>query len=130
MAPLKYALILGSNSLEKVEFASMVALVSTSMGEEVELFATMDGVNAFTVHPKIASNTEAAKRIELVEGGGRYLEYFKKAKSFGKLKIIACSMATQLFGYKREDYSELVDSIGGLTSFIVSNEGSRMIEVW
>ncbi|PSO07057.1 hypothetical protein B9Q04_12875, partial [Candidatus Marsarchaeota G2 archaeon BE_D] len=108
---MKYALILGSNSLEKVEFASMIALVSSSMGEEVEVFATMDGVNAFTVPPKLVSNTESAKRIELTENGGRYLEYFKKAKSLGKVKIIACSMASQLFGLKKENYSELVDAI-------------------
>jgi peroxiredoxin family protein len=130
VAPLKYAVILGSNSLEKVEFASMIALLSSSMGEEVEVFATMDGVNAFTVPPKITINTESAKRIELTEKGGRYLEYFKKAKSLGKVKITACSMASQLFGLKRESYSELVDAIGGLTSFIVNNESSRMIEVW
>ena len=96
----------------------------------MEVFATMDGVNAFTVPPKITINTESAKRIELTEKGGRYLEYFKKAKSLGKVKITACSMASQLFGLKRESYSELVDAIGGLTSFIVNNESSRMIEVW
>ncbi len=127
---MKYALILGSNRLEKLEFASMIALVSSSMGEEVELFATMDAVNAFRVPPRLEVSTESAKRIEEAENGGRYLEYFRKAKSLGKLKITACSMASQLFGLRKEDYSDLVDAIGGLTSFIVENESSRMIEVW
>ena len=73
------AIILGSNRLERVEFASMTAFLASSMGDEVMMFATMDGVRALTKSPSIAKDADSAKKIEETEKGGRFLEYLTKA---------------------------------------------------
>ena len=46
------------------------------------------------------------------------------------MKLTACSMASRLFGLKKEDYSEVVDGIAGLTSFLDASEGSRLMDIW
>lgn len=124
------AIVLGSNRLERVEFASMTAFLASSMGDEVMLFVAMDGVRAFAKEPSIVSDADSAKKILETEKGGRFMEYLTKAKGTGKVKITACSMASRLFGLKKEDYSEVVDGIGGLTSFLDASEGSRLMDIW
>ncbi len=124
------AIILGSNQLDKVEFASMTAFLASSMGDDVTVFATMDGVQAFRKEPSVLSSADSARKIVEVENGGKFLDYFKKAKGTGKVKITACSMASRLFGLGKEDFMEIVDGIGGLTSFLDSSEGSRLMSIW
>jgi peroxiredoxin family protein len=68
--------------------------------------------------------------ISKTENGGRFTEYFRKAKETGKMKITACSMASRLFGLNKEDFTDVVDGIGGLTSFLDSSEGSNMMSIW
>ena len=127
---MRLAIILGSNHLERVEFASMTAFLASSMGEEVNIFATMDGVKAFRKEPELLSEAESAAMIAKSEAGGRFAEYFRKAKETGKVKIVACSMASKLFGLGKEDYTDVVDGIGGLTSFLDSTDGSSIISIW
>ncbi len=124
------AIILGSDHLERVEFASMAAFLASSMGEDVKIFATMEGVKAFRKEPVLKKETESAAMIAKAEAGGRFPEYFRKAKATGKVKITACSMSSKLFSLSREDYIEEVDGIGGLTSFLDASDGSTMISIW
>ena len=124
------AIILGSNRLERVEFASMTAFLASSMGDEVSLFATMDAVQAFRKHPSLISDAESARKIAETENGGKFLDYFRKAKGTGKVRITACSMASKLFGLKKEDFEDIVDGISGLTAFLDSSEGSRLMSIW
>jgi peroxiredoxin family protein len=127
---LAISIILGSNHLERLEFAAMTAFLASTMGEDVEIFATMDAVTAFCRTPSVLCETRSAKMIAEKENVGRYVEYLKKAKDSGRLRLTACSMASSLFGLKKEDFIELVDGIGGLTSFLDSSEGRRLIDIW
>lgn len=124
------AIILGSNELEKVEFASMTAFLASSMGDEVTIFAAMDGVKAFSRAPSLPSEADSARLLVEKENGGRFRDYLAKAKGTGKVKITACSMASKLFGLKKEDFNEVVDGIGGLTSFLDSSQGSTLMSIW
>jgi peroxiredoxin family protein len=60
------AIILGSNQLDRVEFASMTAFLASSMGDEVLLFATMDGIQAFRKSPTLLSDADSAKKISVM----------------------------------------------------------------
>lgn len=127
---MKLAIVLGSNHLDRVEFASMTAFLASSMGDEVLLFATMGGVQALKREPDTVSESDASRKIAETENGGKFLDYLRKAKGTGKVSITACSMASRLFGLKKEDFSDLVDGIGGLTSFLDTTEGSRLMNIW
>jgi len=124
----KVGIILGSNELSKLTYAGMSAVISTSLGDEVVIFVTMDAVKAFLKNPEVKVNEDSSKYIK--ESKEDPFSYFKKAKSTGKLKIYACSYASKLYHASKESYNELVDDIVGITSFYLELEGGQIISIW
>jgi peroxiredoxin family protein len=108
----------------------MTALSAASLGAEVNVFATMDGVQAFRNPPVLAVDSAAAKLIRDSGKESAYVENFRKAKSIGRVTLAACSMASELFGIRREDYASFIDSIEGVTTFMVENEGATLFQIW
>ena len=99
------------------------------MGDEVYVFLTMDAVKAFTKNPEVKTEDISSKTmIEKKEED--YISLFKKAKKTGKVKIYACSYASKLFNYTKDDYIDLVDEIAGITTFSMETEGAQIITVW
>ncbi|MFP3233299.1 MAG: DsrE family protein [Sulfolobaceae archaeon] len=123
----KVGIVLGSNELSKVLFAGMWSVISTSMGDEVVIFATMDAVKAFVKeNPEIKISDETSKKASNEDLMG----FYRKAKKSGKLKVYACSYASKLFGIEKEQYNDVVDDIVGITSFQMEVEGGQIISVW
>jgi peroxiredoxin family protein len=123
----KVGIVLGSNELSKVLFAGMWSVISTSMGDEVVIFATMDAVKAFVKeNPEIKISDETSKKASNEDLMG----FYRKAKKSGKLKVYACSYASKLFGLEKEQYNDVVDDIVGITSFQMEVEGGQIISVW
>ncbi|BFI74982.1 DsrE family protein [Sulfurisphaera ohwakuensis] len=125
----KVGIVLGTNELSKVLYAGMWAVISTSMGDEVIVFATMDGVKAFLKeNPDFKVTDEASKKVK--ESKEDILSYYRKAKKTGKLKIYACSYASKLFGLEKGNYDDVVDDIVGITSFQMDLEGGQLLSIW
>jgi peroxiredoxin family protein len=123
----KVGIVLGSNELSKVLFAGMWSVISTSMGDEVVIFATMDAVKAFVKeNPEIKISDETSKKASNEDLMG----FYRKAKKSGKLKVYACSYASKLFGIEKEQYNDVVDDIVGITSFQMEVEDGKIISVW
>ncbi|BCU70335.1 DsrE family protein [Stygiolobus caldivivus] len=123
----KVGIVLGSNELSKVLFAGMWSVISTSMGDEVVIFATMDAVKAFTkenADMKVTDETSKKAANEDVMG------FYKKAKKSGRLKVYACSYASKLFGLEKDNYNDVIDDIVGITSFQMEVEGGQIISIW
>lgn len=125
----KVGIVLGTNELSKVLYTGMWSVISTSMGDEVVIFATMDGVKAFLKeNPDFKVNDETSKKVK--EANEDVLSYYKKAKKSGKLKIYACSYASKLFGLEKGNYDDIVDDIVGITSFQMEIEGGQILSIW
>jgi len=125
----KVGIVLGTNELSKVLYAGIWSVISTSMGDEVILFATMDAVKAFIKeNPDFKVNDEASKKVK--ESNEDVLSYYKKAKKTGRLKIYACSYASKIFGLEKGSYEDIVDDIVGITSFQMDIEGGQIISIW
>ncbi|MFP3197750.1 MAG: DsrE family protein [Sulfolobaceae archaeon] len=123
----KVGIVLGSNELSKVLFAGMWSVISTSMGDEVVIFATMDAVKAFVKeNPEIKISDETSKKASNEDLMG----FYRKAKKSGRLKVYACSYASKLFGIEKEQYNDVVDDIVGITSFQMEVEDGQIISVW
>ncbi|MEJ2781409.1 DsrE family protein [Stygiolobus sp. CP850M] len=123
----KVGIVLGSNELSKVLFAGMWSVISTSMGDEVVIFATMDAVKAFVKeNPEIKISDETSKKASNEDLMG----FYRKAKKSGRLKVYACSYASKLFGIEKEQYNDVVDDIVGITSFQMEVEEGQIISVW
>ncbi|BFH73690.1 DsrE family protein [Sulfurisphaera javensis] len=125
----KVGIVLGTNELSKVLYTGMWAVISTSMGDEVIIFATMDGVKVFLKeNPDLKVTDEASKKV--LEAKEDILSYYRKAKKTGKLKIYACSYATKLFGLEKGNYDDLIDDIVGITTFQMELEGAQILSIW
>jgi peroxiredoxin family protein len=123
----KVGIVLGSNELSKVLFAGMWSIISTSMGDEVVIFATMDAVRAFVKeNPEVKISDETSKKASNEDLMG----FYRKAKKSGRLKVYACSYASKLFGIEKEQYNDVVDDIVGITSFQMEVEDGQIISVW
>lgn len=123
----KVGIVLGSNELSKVLFAGMWSVISTSMGDEVVIFATMDAVKAFVKeNPEMKISDETSKKASNEDVMG----FYRKAKKSGRLKVYACSYASKLFGIEKGQYSDVIDDIVGITSFQMEVEGGQIISVW
>lgn len=129
---MKVGIIVGSNELARLNFASMYAIISASNGDDVFVFITMEAVKAFIKNKKEVKVTEdSSKVIREKEGEGIYLENLKKAKKAGNVKIYACSYASSLFSIKKEDYENIVDEIAGIMTFDNDvSENAKIISIW
>jgi len=58
---MKIGIILGSNERSKLTYAAMSAVISSSLGDEVYVFVTMDAVKAFTKNPEVKEEDVASK---------------------------------------------------------------------
>ncbi|AWR99078.1 DsrE family protein [Metallosphaera hakonensis] len=125
---MKVGIILGSNELDRVAYAGMHALISTTLDNEVVIFATMDAVKAFLKEPDLKVESATSKTIK--ENKEDIFQHYVRAKKSGKLKILACSYASKIYGYDKDDYGSLVDDIVGITSFSMEVEGGQIISVW
>ncbi|QGR18618.1 DsrE family protein [Stygiolobus azoricus] len=123
----KVGIVLGSNELSKVLFAGMWSVISTSMGDEVVIFVTMDVVKAFVKeNPEMKISDETSKKASNEDVMG----FYRKAKKSGRLKVYACSYVSKLFGIEKGQYSDVVDDIVGITSFQMEVGGGQIISVW
>ncbi len=129
---MKVGIIIGSNELSRLNFASMYSIIAASNGDDVFVFITMEAVKAFVKGKREVKVEEASSRvIKEKEGEDAYINNFKKAKKAGNVKIYACSYASQLFGLKKEDYEDIIDEIAGIMTFDNDvYENSRIISVW
>lgn len=125
---MKVAVILGSNELSSLMFASIEAGLRTSMGDDVIIFVTMDGLLAFRKEPEIKETTTTSKMIS--EKGQDFTTYLKEAKESGLLKIYICYYAAEIYNLKEKDAGDLVDDFWGISKFSIETEDAQIISVW
>ncbi|AHC50830.1 hypothetical protein SUSAZ_01690 [Sulfolobus acidocaldarius SUSAZ] len=126
---MKVGIIVGTNERARLIYAAMNSVISSSMGDEVFVFLTMDSVRAFTKNPEVKDSDVSSKTM-VEKKDEDFAGLFKKAKKSGKVKIYACSYASKLFNYSKADYNDLVDEIAGITTFMMDVEGGQIISVW
>lgn len=124
---MRYGIVLGTNERSKLLYAVMESVIRTSLGDEVSLFLTMEGVKAFTKSPEVVETNTSSKLAK--ESGEDYMELIRKAKKTGRINVYACSLASKMFHYDRNSYQDVVDDIVGITSFLMGVDG-YVTSVW
>jgi peroxiredoxin family protein len=114
-------IIVHSGEWDRIYHAFNIAAVLASMGEETIVFLTYwalknlcDGNEVFTCRKEEETIKEGKSRRIIKE----IPQVVNLGKSFGKLRIIACSSSLELFGLSEEDLPGWVDKVGGLTEVI------------
>jgi peroxiredoxin family protein len=114
-------IILHSGEWDRIYHAFNIASVLSSMGEETIVFLTYWALRNICENIKFFERDEEKRAIEegIQKGIIKELEHIVNlGKSFGKLRIIACSASMELFGIDKEKLPRWVDKVGGLSEVI------------
>lgn len=125
---MKVAIILGTNELSGLTFASIEAGLRTSMDDSVIMFVTMDGLKAFLKEPEIKTITGTSELISQKDPD--FTKNLIEAKESGLLKIYACYYVTQIYDVRLKDMGPLIDDIWGITKFSIETEDAQIINIW
>ncbi len=129
-----YAIVLASGELERIMAVSNIASVAAASDIPVELFATMEGLEAFdreTVETKAFKGGAIAEAMLASEDVHvpLFTEQFEQAKEIGPLSVYACELSMDLMGRTIDDYVDLFDGVLGVSGFLTKAQGKQVIFV-
>jgi|ECHhosMinimDraft_1075155.scaffolds.fasta_scaffold02039_2 Uncharacterized conserved protein, COG2210 len=124
---MRHGVLVGTNERSRLLYAAMETVIRASLGDEVTVFLTMDAVKAFTKDPTVIETTTSSRLAK--DAGEDHISHLRKAKSSGRVEVLACSYASKLFHLSKEDYMDLVDDVAGITTFVSQVDG-QIISVW
>jgi len=119
------AIVLHSDSYDRVTNALSLASVCLAMGMEVYILITYEGINRFIKGRSEYTEGTSSQLMEMIQQGikaGNIRSIQDKltgAKELG-LKIFACTNAMSIMGLTLEDLVDEVDDLMGLATFIQS----------
>lgn len=125
---MKVAIILGTNELSGLMFASIEAGMRTSMDDSVIMFVTMDGLKAFMKEPEVSITNGTSELIQQKDPD--FKKYLVEAKESDLLKIYACYYVTQIYDVRVKDLDGLVDDMWGISKFSIETEDAQIISIW
>lgn len=125
---MKVGIILGTNELSGLMFASIEAGLRASIGDEVIIFVTMDGLKAFLKEPEVRISTKSSELIQKKDPD--FTKNLREGREDGMLKIYVCYYACQIYGVGMKDMGPLIDDVWGITKFAVESEESQIISIW
>jgi len=118
-----YAIVLASEELEKIQAASMIGSVAAVSDVPVELFVTMNALNAFekeTVENGSFVVGQVGEYMMSGESGemSLFTDQLAQGKEIGPLSVYACSMAMDVQGKHLDDYVDVFDEELGIAGFL------------
>jgi len=129
-----YAIVLASGELERLQAVANIASVAAVSDVPVDVFATMDGLEAFdveTVENKSFEGGAIAKAmlestdVEIP----LFTESFGRAKEMGPFAVYACELSMDLLGKSVDDYVDLFDGVLGVSGFLTKAADKQVIFV-
>jgi peroxiredoxin family protein len=118
-----YAIVLASEELEKLTAASTVASVAAASDVPVEVFVTMNALEAFERETVETADFEAGTLGQaMLEREDvqvpLFVDQLHDAKEMGPLSVYACSMAMDVAGRSLADYVDVFDERLGVAGFL------------
>jgi len=125
-----YAIVLASGSLERLQAVSNIASIAAASDVPVDVFATMDGLEAFDRDRIEAMNFEmgpvAQAMIENEEMDmALFVENFERAKELGPISVFACELSMDALGKDLDQYADVVDDVLGVSGFLSRAEDKQ-----
>ena len=128
------SLVLFSGTDDKLMAAATLAAGAAAMDQQVNVLLMFWALDAFrtdriaTAHG-LAYDAARPRPTEPVENVGAlpWLETFRQAKEIGEMTIRACSGSLDALGLDPTELDPIVDSAGGIASFLMAAEGSQIL---
>jgi len=129
-----YAIVLASGELERLQAVANIASVAAASDIPIDVFATMDGLEAFDTETvenrafeggKIAQAMMESEDIQVP----LFTESLGQAKEIGPLSMYACELSMDLLGKSVDDYADLFDDVLGVSGFLTMAADKQVIFV-
>jgi peroxiredoxin family protein len=128
------SLVLFSGTADKLHAAGTIAAGAAAMGRPVNvllMYWALDAFRADRIENDHGLAYDAA-RPRFHEPVGRvgeipWLETFRQAKEIGEVSILACSGSLDVLGIDVTTLDPLVDSSGGIASFLMAAEDGQIL---
>jgi peroxiredoxin family protein len=128
------SIVLFSGTADKLHAAGTIAAGAAAMGRPVNVLLMYWALDAFRADRIENDHGLAydASRPRFDEPVGRlgeipWLETFRQAKDIGEVSILACSGSLAVLGIDVTTLDPLVDSSGGIASFLMAAEGGQVL---
>jgi peroxiredoxin family protein len=131
----RMSLVVFSGTADKLMAATTLATGGAMMGMEVELFLTFWGIESLKKGakqqpPRITAEYAdyAPVMMELLQAKNvpHWLDTLRSAREIGDVKVYACSMTMELFGYTMDDLEDVVDDVTGVGGFVERARESKI----
>jgi peroxiredoxin family protein len=118
-----YAFVLASGQLERLQAVSNIASIAAASDVPVDVFATMDGLEAFDESVVESGDFEAGPVAQAMMESDRgemplFTESFEQAKAIGPISMYACELSIDLLEKSMDDYLDLFDDVLGVSGFL------------
>ena len=118
-----YAIVLASGKLERIQAVSNIAAIAAASDVPVDVFATMDGLEAFDEETVANVDFEMGPigRGMLEAEGNQmslFTENFERARDLGDIQLFACELSMDMLGKDLEEYVDLFDDVLGVSGFL------------
>jgi len=126
--------VLFSGTEDKLHAAGTLAVGAAAMDRPVNILLMYWALDAFradriTKDHGLSYDAARPRFNEPVERVGNipWLETFRQAKEIGEVTILACSGSLQVLGIDVSSMDPLVDSSGGIATFLMAAEGGQIL---
>lgn len=129
-----YAIVLASGELEKLQAVANIASVAAASDIPVDVFATMDGLEAFdadTVESRSFEGGPVAQAMLESEDIDvpLFTESFERASQLGDFHVYACELSMDLLDKSLDDYVDRFDDVLGVSGFLNKAADKQVIFV-
>ncbi len=128
------SIVLFSGTEDKLHAAGTIAAGAAAMGRPVNVLLMYWALDAFRADRiekdhGLAYDAARPRFNEPVDRVGAipWLETFRQAKEIGDVSILACSGSLAVLGLDASTLDPLVDSSGGIASFLMTSEDGQIL---
>jgi peroxiredoxin family protein len=129
-----YAIVLASGKLERLQAVGNIASIAAASGIPVDVFATMDGLEAFDRETVASMDFEigpvgrAMMEAEHMDMA-LFSENLSRAKELGPISVYACELSMDALEKTLEDYVDVFDDVLGVSGFLTHAEDKQVMFV-
>ncbi|MFB6352498.1 MAG: hypothetical protein ABEJ92_00275 [Halobacteriales archaeon] len=129
-----FAIVLASGQLERLQAVANIASVAAASEIPVDVFATMDGLEAFDREAVENGDFEMGPVAQAMMESDKgevplFTESLAQAKEIGPLTLYACELSMDLLDRSLDDYVDLFDDVLGVSGFLGVAQDKEVIFV-
>lgn len=133
--PDKLSIIAFSGTVDKMLAVSTLATGGAAMGQDVDIFLTFWGLYAFRKDQvrtnmrftsEFADFAEPAMKAMQEKNVPHWIDTLRAAAEIGNVRVRACSMTMELFGWTLDDLDPIVEDVVGVAGFVDETKDAQI----